>query len=136
MAGCAPERILLQPLMEGISNCCWEGGGVRVSSQSGSVHSTLSVQSALYCKSLLINLMPLASCIVISRLLPKKKTHIKLCSSVHWIKTFRLFIIAILNILLYYSLQHSGYRSGVAVGVLQKLFNAVRHPCGKFWPLD
>lgn len=43
-----------------ISNCCGEACGVKVSRQSGSVHSTHSVQSALYCKSLLINLMPLA----------------------------------------------------------------------------
>lgn len=100
MAGCAPERIHLQPFAEGISNCCREGGGVRVSSQSGSVHSTLLVQSALYCKSLLINLMPLAE--LHSRLqtvATKKKPHIKLCwsSSVRWIKTFRLFIMATLT---------------------------------------
>lgn len=46
--------------MEVISNCCREGCGVKVSRQSGSVRSARSVQSALYCKSLLINLMPLA----------------------------------------------------------------------------
>ncbi len=59
-AGSAPEGIRLQPLMEVISNCSREGCGVKVSRQSGSVRSARSVQSALYCKSLLINLMPLA----------------------------------------------------------------------------
>lgn len=59
-AGSAPEGTRLQPLMEVISNCCREGCGVKVSRQSGSVRSARSVQSALYCKSLLINLMPLA----------------------------------------------------------------------------
>ena len=58
-AGPAPEGIRLQPLMEVISNCCREGCGVKVSRQSGSVLSAHSVQSALYYKSLLINLMPL-----------------------------------------------------------------------------
>lgn len=59
-AGPAPEGIRLKRLMEVISKCCREGCGVKVSRQSGSVHSAHSVQSALYCKSLLINLMPLA----------------------------------------------------------------------------
>ena len=59
-AGPVPEGTRLQPLMEVISNCCREGCGVKVSRQSGSGRSAHSVQSALYCKSLLINLMPLA----------------------------------------------------------------------------
>lgn len=59
-AGPVPEGIRLQPLLEVISNSCREGCGVKVSRQSGCVRSAHSVQSALYCKSLLINLMPLA----------------------------------------------------------------------------
>lgn len=59
-AGPVPEGTRLQPLMEVISNCCRKGCAVKVSRQSGSGRSAHSVQSALYCKSLLINLMPLA----------------------------------------------------------------------------
>lgn len=59
-AGPGPEGIRLKRLMEVISKCCRDCWGVKVSRQSGSVHSTQSVQSALYRKSLLINLMPLA----------------------------------------------------------------------------
>lgn len=47
------------PLMEVVSDCCREGCGGKVSRHSGSAHSAHLVQSALYCKSLLINLMPL-----------------------------------------------------------------------------
>lgn len=58
--GLRQREFAFQLLMEVISNCCREGCGVKVSCQSGSVRSAHSVQSALYCKSLLINLMPLA----------------------------------------------------------------------------
>lgn len=87
----APEGIRLQPLIEVISNSC--GGGencrVKVSCQSGSVCSAHSVQSALYCKSLLINLMPLAephSCL--KSVTRKKKSHNTLMLEImlqHWI---------------------------------------------------
>lgn len=46
--------------MEVTSNGCRVGCGVKGSRQSGSVCSARSIQSALYCKSLLITLMPLA----------------------------------------------------------------------------
>lgn len=61
--------------MEVISKCCREGCGVKVSRQSGSVHSAHSVQSALYCKSLLINLMPLAELHSCLKSVTKMKTH-------------------------------------------------------------
>lgn len=91
-AGPAPEGIRLQPLIKVISDCCREGCGVKVSRQSGSVRSAHSVQSALYCKSLLINLMPLAE--LHSRLksvtkMKKKKTNTLVLQTVlqHWIWT-------------------------------------------------
>lgn len=74
-AGPAPEGIRLKRLMEVISKCCREGCGVKVSRQSGSVHSAHSVQSALYCKSLLINLMPLAELHSRLKSVTKTKTH-------------------------------------------------------------
>lgn len=61
--------------MEVISKCCREGCGVKVSRQSGSVHSAHSVQSALYCKSLLINLMPLAELHSRLKFVTKTQTH-------------------------------------------------------------
>lgn len=89
-AGPAPEGIRLQSPIEVISDSCREGCRVKVSRQSGSVRKRTLSSKCFVCKSLLINLMPLAE--LHSRLKSftrtKKKSHDTIILEIvlqHWI---------------------------------------------------